>query len=117
MDEFLGESEGVPGGQFKLRNAPVVAAEKPLVVEVNEGDEWQQWSERPNFAASGPDDRHFVLDAASGEIAFGPAVRLADGAPAQLRRRAAEGRAPSGCRSTGRAAAAAATSRPARCRC
>ena len=33
----------------------------------------------PNFAASGPDDRHFVLDAMAGEIEFGPAVRLADG--------------------------------------
>ena len=35
--------------------------------------------ERPNFATSGPDDRHFVLDAMRGEIEFGPAVRLADG--------------------------------------
>lgn len=76
VGEYLGEAEGVPGGRFRLRISPVVAAEKPLVVEVLEGDEWQPWTERPNFASSGPDDRHFVLDATSGEIAFGPAVRM-----------------------------------------
>src|SRR5262249_50684166 len=78
-NEYLGESEGVPGGHFKLRRAPVVAAEKPLVVEVNDSDAWQEWTQRPNFAASGPTDRHFVLDAASGDLEFGPAVRMADG--------------------------------------
>ncbi|CAN5783763.1 putative baseplate assembly protein [soil metagenome] len=78
-NEVLGYAEGVPGGRFSLRRAPVVAAEKPLVVEVSDDGEWLEWAERPNFAGSGPDDRHFVLDAASGEIEFGPAVRLADG--------------------------------------
>jgi predicted phage baseplate assembly protein len=33
-----------------------------------------------DFAASGPDDKHFVLDLSSGEVRLGPAVRLADGA-------------------------------------
>jgi predicted phage baseplate assembly protein len=56
-----------------------VAGEKPLVVEVFEDDSWQEWTQRPNFAASGPTDRHFVLDAATGQIELGPAVRLADG--------------------------------------
>jgi predicted phage baseplate assembly protein len=77
--EVLGDAEGVPGGRFKLRRGPVVAGEKPLVVEVRDGDEWQEWVQRPNFAASDPEDHHFVLDAASGEVEFGPAVRLADG--------------------------------------
>ena len=36
-----------------------------------------------DFAASGPYDRHFTLDAATGEIAFGPAVRQPDGAVRQ----------------------------------
>ncbi|HUG48101.1 MAG TPA: putative baseplate assembly protein [Candidatus Limnocylindria bacterium] len=79
LNEVLGESEGVPGGRFRLQRSPVVAAEEPLVVEVREADEWREWTERPNFAASEDDDRHFVLDASSGEIQFGPAVRLADG--------------------------------------
>lgn len=77
--EVLGVAEGVPGSRFALRRSPIVAAEQPLVVEVSDGDDWQEWTERPNFAASGPDDRHFVLDAVTGEIQFGPAVRLADG--------------------------------------
>jgi predicted phage baseplate assembly protein len=77
--EVLGEAEGVPGGRFQLRRAPVVAGEKPLVLEVYEDGDWQEWAQRPSFAASDPGDRHFALDAASGEIEFGPAVRLADG--------------------------------------
>lgn len=79
VGEYLGEAEGVPGGRFTLRNTPVVAAEKPIVIEMLEDDEWQPWTERPNFASSGPSDRHFVLDATSGEISFGPAVRMEDG--------------------------------------
>ena len=78
-NEYLGESEGVPGGRYRLRKAPVVAGEKPLMLEVFVDDAWQEWTQRPNFAASGPDDRHFVLDAATGEIQLGPAVRMADG--------------------------------------
>jgi len=46
---------------------------------VLEDGAWEEWTQRPNFAASGPDDRHFVLDAATGTIDLGPAVRLADG--------------------------------------
>ena len=78
-NEYLGVSEGVPGGRYQLKKAPVVAGEKPLVIEVLEDDAWQEWTQRPNFAASGPDDRHFVLDPATGAIELGPAVRLADG--------------------------------------
>jgi predicted phage baseplate assembly protein len=80
-DEVLGTSEGVAGQRFALLHPPVVAAEKPLTVEVSEGSEgWQEWNERPNFAASGAKDRHFVMDAVNGEIQLGLAVRLADGA-------------------------------------
>jgi predicted phage baseplate assembly protein len=78
-NEVLGDAEGVPGGRLRLKRAPVVAGEKPLIVEIFDGDEWQEWIQRPNFAASGEKDRHFTLDAASGEIELGPAVRMADG--------------------------------------
>jgi predicted phage baseplate assembly protein len=78
-NEVLGTAEGVPGGHFASQHRPMVPGEKPLVIEVSAEDGWQEWTERPNFAASDPDDRHFVVDAASGEIEFGPAVRQADG--------------------------------------
>ena len=78
-NEVVGESEGVPGARYQLKRTPVVSGEKPLIVEVSDGDDWEEWTQRPNFAASGPTDRHFTLDAASGQIEFGPAVRMADG--------------------------------------
>src|SRR5205814_6755011 len=79
-NEYVGTSEGVPGQRMTLKHNPVVAAEQALIVEINESkDDWTEWTERPNFANSGPDDRHFVLDAVAGELQFGPAVRLADG--------------------------------------
>ena len=78
-NEVIGTAEGVPGGRYLLQRRPIVAAEKPLVVEVAEEDGWQEWIERPNFAASEPTDRHFVLDAVNGEVHCGPAVRLQDG--------------------------------------
>ena len=78
--EFMGTSEGVPGQHFQLKHTPVVSTETPLIIEINEhAEEWVEWTEQPNFATSGADDRHFVLDAMRGEVEFGPAVRLADG--------------------------------------
>jgi predicted phage baseplate assembly protein len=77
--EALGTATGAPGGRFALLRRPVLPSEAPVVVEVATEGGWEEWQAVPNFAASGPDDRHFVLDAASGEIEFGPAVRLADG--------------------------------------
>jgi predicted phage baseplate assembly protein len=78
-DESLGDSEGVPGQIFPLLNGPVLAGIGDPVVEVSSTDGWQAWSPVEHFAASGPDDRHFVLDAVAGEVIFGPAVRLPDG--------------------------------------
>ncbi len=78
--DFLGVSEGVPGQHFPLRRSPVVAGDAPPVLEVaGDGDEWVEWTRVEDFASSGPDDCHFVIDAASGDLWLGPAVRLADG--------------------------------------
>lgn len=77
--EELGESEGTPGQRFSLQRGPVLAGRNPAVLEVAADDGWQEWAAVENFAASGPRDRHFVLDAVAGEVEFGPSVRLADG--------------------------------------
>ncbi|QEV20818.1 putative baseplate assembly protein [Streptomyces alboniger] len=91
-DEPLGDSTGVPGQRVRLAQAPVVADRPPLLLEVSEdsgnsdedGVGWQEWQVVDHFAASGPYDRHVTLDAATGEIAFGPAVREPDGSLRQF---------------------------------
>jgi predicted phage baseplate assembly protein len=77
--EVLGSSTGVPGQRFALRHRPVVPEVEPLIVEVSTGDGWEEWRCVDSFAGSGPEDRHIVLDAAGGEIIFGPAVREVTG--------------------------------------
>src|SRR5215213_4268090 len=84
-DEDLGVAEGVPGQRFPLRRGPVVANDSPSVLNVAIGQDadgrpvWQGWDRVDDFAASGPDDRHFVLDVSAGEVHLGPAVRQPDG--------------------------------------
>jgi len=77
--EQLGEAEGVPGQQFAVRRKPVLAGYDTPIVETSSQGGWQEWTAVEHFAESGPDDRHFVLDAVSGLVIFGPAVREADG--------------------------------------
>ena len=76
----LGTSEGIPGQRFGLRRQPVVPGTTPMVLEVALDDEdWVEWQAVDDFASSGPDDLHFILDAVAGVVDLGPAVRLADG--------------------------------------
>lgn len=77
--ETLGRAEGVPGAQFPVRRSPVLAGYGSPVVETGSAEGWQPWTEVEHFADSGPDDRHFMLDAVSGLVLFGPAVREPDG--------------------------------------
>jgi predicted phage baseplate assembly protein len=78
-DEALGEATGLPGQRLRLAHAPVIGDVPPLLLQVAEYDGWTDWEVVPHFAASKPGDRHITLDTATGEIAFGPAVREADG--------------------------------------
>jgi predicted phage baseplate assembly protein len=79
MDE-LGASEGVPGQRFEVRRRPIVpATEAPILEVVEEGQEPIEWSLVEDFASSGPADLHFMLDAVTGEVRLGPAVRDVDG--------------------------------------
>lgn len=82
-DEVVGMSEGVPGQRFELQWTPVLGGEGPLEIEVAGGSGWQVWTQVDNFADRRPDERVFVLDHVSGEIALGPGVRLADGSVRQ----------------------------------
>lgn len=79
-DEVLGQAEGVPGQAFGLARPPVVPGE--FVVEVTGPGpraDAERWTRVDDFAHSGPEDRHVTLDANSGRVEFGPAVRERDG--------------------------------------
>lgn len=78
-NEVVGMSEGVPGQRFTLEWTPVLGGEGPLVIEVAAGSGWDRWTQVDNFADYGSDDKVFVLDNVSGEITFGPGVRMPDG--------------------------------------
>jgi predicted phage baseplate assembly protein len=84
-DEDLGISEGIPGQRFELRRRPVLSTDEPskLLVSTGTGTDgspmWQTWTQVGDFAASGPDDLHFVIHGATGEVQFGPAIRQPDG--------------------------------------
>ncbi|MFE2137724.1 putative baseplate assembly protein [Streptomyces sp. NPDC059466] len=79
LDAALGESTGLPGQRLRLAHFPVVGDTPPVLLQTAERDGWSDWDVVPHFAASGPGDRHIALDAATGEISFGPAVREPDG--------------------------------------
>lgn len=81
-DEDLGESSGVAGQRFHLSRTPVAVDDPMLQLDTTDtsGSEgWQRWELVETFAGSGPEDRHFQLDPVTGEIAFGPALRLPEG--------------------------------------
>ena len=79
--EALGTADGAPGNSFVLRRTPVLLSEEKVSVEVETDEGWVEWTQPDtrNFAGSGPEERHFVLDPVAGEVQFGPAVRDADG--------------------------------------
>ncbi|MDX6239169.1 MAG: hypothetical protein QOG10_3984 [Kribbellaceae bacterium] len=81
--ELLGRSDGTPGQRFTLQRSPVVPSEEHGTVEVTDDvgvdTGMETWEPVSSFAESDEDDRHFRIDAFSGGIQFGPAVRTADG--------------------------------------
>jgi predicted phage baseplate assembly protein len=73
--ERLGRSTGAPAQAFTVGQPPVLERRAGETVTVD-GDRWE---EVEDFADSGPDDRHFTWDSATGEVTFGPIVHHADG--------------------------------------
>lgn len=80
--EFLGTGTAQPDQVYKVIHKPVI--ERSLVLEVEEQGEWKSWQEMDGFHASGPEDRHFVVDLEAGEVRFGNGV---DGLPPQIGQR------------------------------
>ncbi len=80
-NEALGRSDGSPGQVFHLEHTPVLPRHADERVEIwmpgMEG--WEPWEEVETLAESGPQDRHYALDSATGEVRFGPALRQRDG--------------------------------------
>lgn len=72
---WLGKSNGLPGQSFKLPVHPLLSEGFRLQVgeRSNSAREmvWQDWQAVRDFAASGPYDRHYVLDEEQGIIYFG----------------------------------------------
>ncbi len=81
VEEALNESDGTPGQTFELRHHPILPAEEGEELHVLEPDStrWQTWQRVESFVESGPGDRHYLLDAATGTVELGPAIRSADG--------------------------------------
>lgn len=83
-DELLGRSNGEPGQVFYLENSPVLDLHPGETVEVQgeaygEAGVFMPWRPAKDFSNSDRYDRHFLLDNATGQIQFGPAVRQPDG--------------------------------------
>lgn len=85
--EVLGGSNGMPSqGPFQLSTTPVVTLAAPyqvqrsdgtvidvtsLLLQIDEGSGPEPWQEVSDFYASGPDDYHYTLDRAAGQVNFG----------------------------------------------
>jgi predicted phage baseplate assembly protein len=80
-DELLGVSDGTPGQQFPLAHRPVLRLEAGETLAVRDPESGQEtlWEPRQSFEDSTETDTHFRLDAVSGTVELGPAIRHTDG--------------------------------------
>lgn len=77
LNEQLEPGRGTPDQTVRLKKYPVLPADEALQTGMpatrpeDEASSWVSWTRVADLADSGPDDRHYVLDAESGEIRFG----------------------------------------------
>lgn len=99
QNEILGSSDGNPsqilrtsqkpilqGQQLEVQEPQVLSRDEQVAIEALEGEDavkvvrdeagqieeiWMRWHEVPDFYASQPRDRHYVLDRLTGEVRFG----------------------------------------------
>ena len=69
-EEIVGISEGTPDQSFSLRYKPVQPESLDLWVE-EPGPPPKDWQPVEDFLRSGRDDKHYILDATTGQIRFG----------------------------------------------
>jgi predicted phage baseplate assembly protein len=81
-NEFLGVSDGKPGQTFQLQAKPVLTRTTKEHIRVKLPDETsksrtdsEKWKEVDNFAVSGREDPHYMIDSQQGQVQFGPLVR------------------------------------------
>ncbi|HET9691640.1 MAG TPA: putative baseplate assembly protein [Acidimicrobiales bacterium] len=77
--ESLGRSVGIPGQSYTVSRPPVLPRREGEVVRVVTAERSEDWTEVRDFTGSGPGDRHYTLDDATGTVTFGPSVRYPDG--------------------------------------
>lgn len=77
-DEFLGVSDGAADQHLRVRHTPVLRWPGCSMVVVDAGQE-SRWHHVEHFAESTAQDKVFHVDAVTGEVSFGPALRQADG--------------------------------------
>ncbi|NTU41444.1 MAG: putative baseplate assembly protein [Nitrospirales bacterium] len=70
LNEDLGSGDGRPWQKRKIGRPPVFRKSQRVEVSGN-GGSWETWKEVDDFEESGPGDRHYLIDAATGEISFG----------------------------------------------
>ncbi|MDB9316997.1 putative baseplate assembly protein [Nodularia spumigena] len=76
QDERLGISNGKPGQCFQLLMTPVLERrENEYIVVTPPGGLPQTWQEVRDFADSTAQDRHYTIDAITGNVQFGPLIR------------------------------------------
>ncbi|MDP9075351.1 MAG: putative baseplate assembly protein [Actinomycetota bacterium] len=77
--ESLGRSDASPGQFFTVARPPILPRREGETVRVVTPAGPEDWTEVHDFTGSGPADRHFTWDGATGTIRFGPSVRYPDG--------------------------------------
>lgn len=87
--EFLGTSDGSPGQTFFVQQTPMLKPDptrgETICVEITKDTEqgWktieEPWTRQENFEASAVKQACYVLDTATGEVRFPPAIMKTDG--------------------------------------
>ncbi|GAB1542734.1 putative baseplate assembly protein [Scytonema sp. NUACC21] len=87
-NELLGVSNGKAGQTFELRSQPILERKADEHIRVRlpgerseNWQDWEPWQEVQDFAESGADEEHYIIDSQTGIVQFGPLIRE----PSQLK--------------------------------